>query len=438
MKLFKRLPFQKENSESRPLLVVFWWFLFLLVICLFVMYSVIDVWEYTGRDFEIFYTAAGDLWNGRSPYEELLATYADSRIGHYPIAPWGHYLYPTNFACLMIPFLVFPVFWAKKVYVALSIIIFVPVFLKVFTAVLPPNVGPFRRKGPDPQVPLDRAAAPLSPWSALFLFAVGFLWGPAIDTFRLGQSNVPVFLLFFASWWSARKDREILAGIFLGLGCSIKLTPILIIPLVVAAWRPKLVAAALGSFFLSFVICFPQYHWRYFTTIVPALSAISTVETAPSAHAAILYGARRWGFDPGRWATVFPMVYYAACLLRVFLSRRLIRADGVLLLGMLITPALAADCSHHYMIALFPMMWLMGGLLERGQNVGTVWRVGLLLLLLVSAYYQMDVPKEISSRLSRSLRIMDGQFFSLGCLATALIFWKTAFLPRPVPTEPPQ
>jgi len=234
------------KSSERSLKRLFCFFLLTAVLFIFAWHSLIEIWDYTGSDFVTFRDAAAALWKGESPYAKIWAADAVD-----PGSPWGNYIYPANFACILIPLISLPVFLAKKVYVVLGALMFSVAIWQITKNSLP-KVHPL--------------------WAMVATFSVGVLWAPAIETIRLGQSNMPVFLLLFMAIQCARKEKDILAGVFLGLACSIKLTPLIIIPLCLAGGRPKMAAAAVTSFFASLLICFPHQNWYYFTKVFPNMS----------------------------------------------------------------------------------------------------------------------------------------------------------------------
>lgn len=104
------------------------------------------------------------------------------------------------------------------------------------------------------------------------IFLCSLLWPPTMAVVCLGQSSVLWGGAVTAAWFYEKKDRHVVAGIFIGLAILIKLIPALIVVvwLLNKRWRAALTAATvvLGGFLLmAGLIGFDEIRYFFFTRL---------------------------------------------------------------------------------------------------------------------------------------------------------------------------
>ncbi|MCG3199328.1 MAG: DUF2029 domain-containing protein [Candidatus Omnitrophica bacterium] len=332
--------------------------LFALVIAEpFVQRVFIDMWSDLGFDshhlefdFVLFYRAAEDLQAGRSPYPEEIV---NSSLEEPAARAWNRYLYPPAFARLFIPFTAFSPWIAYRLFVALNFILYLVVLV------------PWRARG---------ASASAERWVSLALL---FLWGPAIETLRKGQTNlIPLLLLMLAlvnlervesGVCPRKRAREFGAGFFFGIGAMVKLVPLVVAPLLAVAGRVwLLLGIAVGSIGLL-AVCDPGQSWVYFTRVFPTLGDFPDLRRSHSLNALVLRGLDRLlagGWVSGEILNFDVLIaggvsaaFFIAVGAIVFLRRKQLSASTLLLLGCYLQAILVGRWSHHYTAVLIPSLF---------------------------------------------------------------------------------
>jgi hypothetical protein len=90
----------------------------------------------------------------------------------------------------------------------------------------------------------------------------------------MGQCNIPVLFLVFSGLWAEDRDRPILGGILVGIGCMMKMSPGLFVLWWILRGRWKAVFSAIGTAvgltLLSFAIVSPVHQWHFYTQVLPS------------------------------------------------------------------------------------------------------------------------------------------------------------------------
>ena len=373
----------------------------------FLYHSLIAVWHYTGSDYESFYKASESLIHGTSPYKIIYESGNSGKYGDNEIVPWGNYIYPTIFAVQLIPFLILPLFWSKKVFVITNFIVFI---LIVFI---------FYKKH------ISRIK-----YSYIFLIYISIciLWAPVIDTLRIGQSNIITFVFLFLAWFAFTKNKDILGGLFLGISCTIKLTPLIIIPLFLVAARRNTFISALLGFFLTLLIFFPKYNWEYFSVILPNMADYSSSMSGTSIHSMVIYIVEKSGLGLRYLPYFVTAILYITCLYIVFRNRKILNNEVILLFGMFVTPPLTAELLHHYITMLLPVLWISIYVMN-GNNKTILWKAIILLLLVSPLFYYLTFVKLIFGSLSGFLHLKGHHIISIMSYTAALLSFKWILLP---------
>ncbi len=107
----------------------------------------------------------------------------------------------------------------------------------------------------------------------LILIGFGLCWHPFLMNIGLGQWSIIIGLCIVLCWICLHHDRNILAGIILGLACLIKFYPglLLVYLLLMKRWKALLatiLVVILGTILIAMIIG-PKEVIYYFTTVVP-------------------------------------------------------------------------------------------------------------------------------------------------------------------------
>jgi len=232
----------------------------------FIKSALLGTWDYTGCDFEIFYTAAQDLANGQSPYPGHLS---QDKPGSSSSGAWGGYIYPALFARILIPLTGIERLTARHLYLLVCLILYT---LLLF---------PWRK--------VKQGRWTHVAWVLVILLG----WGPVIQNFRFAQSNFVPLFLFTLSWKllssvATEKERgrrlwmEASAGILFGIGSTVKLTPLLLLPVLAVTRRWRLSAGILAGMCVGFLLSGPRSDHEFFFRVLPALSHLPKISQSMS------------------------------------------------------------------------------------------------------------------------------------------------------------
>ena len=385
-----------------------------LVVYPFVKYGWVEPLadRYVGFDFEIFYRAAEDLTAGNSPYSREVF-YSDSPPLPDEVA--GVYIYPAFFARILTPLTFLSPFRAKLVFVVLTCAcvfwLLIPTFREISIGIRP---------GGSFWVPIFIPAA--------FLFS----WGPLIENLRYGQSNL-LTLAFFCGAWRVAVDRsrsatsrDFTVGFLIGLAGLIKLTPLVILPILLVAGYGWVLLGACGGILLALLLSGWAATREYFLHILPV---VLRLENSPRGIglSAIL---DRHSPDPvGREVL---MVLFLVLLVWTFKTRPKVPLARCVLLGAYLPTVFAGLWYHHYLLALLPLTVCVP---ERLAHLGSVCckkasplvilqTVLLLLLILPGFYYWLPVRKTLIA-MEGVLPFSSSEIFVIGHVIVFLMLLPT-------------
>jgi hypothetical protein len=161
------------------------------------VHSEIPLW-----DFDSVYAAARTWVHGGDPYDlpAVLATWHGCGVFSHRDASYFATVYPPNSLCLMVPFAVLP----AAVSMLLWLVLILGLLVLQFAALV--DLAGLRWR--DPRV-LILVGASLA--SAPFQFGI-----------LSGQLSLPAISLCIIAFWCGSRNREVFAGILLGLACALK------------------------------------------------------------------------------------------------------------------------------------------------------------------------------------------------------------------------
>ena len=395
----------------------------------FVRCAFIETWDTIEPDWAIFYPAAQKLAAGELPYPPEWG----EKKPREPLGKgWKDYIYPPTFARLLIPLTYLGPFWSMKAYLLIC--------FSAYCLLL------FPRYVKRPYGWVDQG------------IALGFFfgWGPVIQDFRHGQTDFIPLFLFALSWKLLRKTdhpvmgrtdrrKEVLAGLLLGFSFAIKLTPILILPVLVVTKRWRIAAGSVVGAVALLVLTGPFVSYHYFTRVLPTMLADFTgMRDRPVFHLGIVNLVERLpglSSQPGEWnpvasgiGVVVSGMVLAGILILLWRWRNRIPTANLILLGCFLPPLFAGDLNHHYALALLPAIvvarrlvveWIRGPRdgCDRGLwmacFLGPRLRLVFLLVALIPSFYYWDLTEHLCYLLdnaigmSLNIQLLFGNFIAL-------------------------
>ena len=304
----------------------------------FVKFGFVQVWDYVGGDWEIFYRASRNLAAGMSPY---------SFGERNPDVPeGGRYVYPPFFARLLVPLTVLSPLAAKRVYVYSILILYLLLL--------------WPRKREEGAHPLQRAIG--------IVFLLG--WGPAIDDFRVGQSNFIPFFCFVIAMrllqaegrFPVRKfgiDREFSAGAICGIACSIKLTPLILVPVLAVTARWKMAAGILLGFTANSFLWGPRDCLVFFSKVLPSLSGFVWDSRVYCLHTFAVHNLPR--VVGNGWLSQSTLVcglVYLCLLFFIHVKRKSFATADLIPIGCYLSVLFGGLWFNHYTLALLPILFV--------------------------------------------------------------------------------
>jgi hypothetical protein len=270
-----------------------------LIALLFITKVVLTVVERSGEaisDLAAFYDGAARLRAGLPLYEINVDFYTK------PI----QYIYPPPIALLLLPLQNYVITW--WVWAAISLLAWIgalALLLRELSAQL-------------------HARIPLAWWPLLLGELIAFT--PVLSHFFWGQTQLQLLLLLVISWMFLRRDRDISAGIMLGITIAIKIFPLLLfVPLFAQRrWR-CLIAATLTAaavLAISYTIVGWDQAYIFLANVLPqhsgAVIANSTAHTTIAAMLTNAFGAPMLSYyaSLGVRALVMAAVLYGAWRMR--------------------------------------------------------------------------------------------------------------------------
>lgn len=317
----------------------------------FYHYAIFQTWDYVGMDYPFFYNAGRNLLAGQTPYPLDV-------VHHEPGADraWGKYVYPPLYGWIIAPTTGLSELLSKKVYVYTCILLYFFFFV------------PWKTK---------LKTARLERWAA---FALLCIWGPTVETFRFGQSNPVTFLALFAACClveklppgdtpSCRRWIEILAGALVGLATMIKLTPIVILPVLLVSRRWRIATGYVLGIVLTLLLTGIRTNYEYFTVVLPTMTDFASrshfmsinrgvIETITLLIRANLLPSS-FGHAAPSLGVVVNLLFYIWVLYLVMRNQQTLTRANAILIGCYLAPLLGASWFHHYSLALLPVLFVM-------------------------------------------------------------------------------
>jgi hypothetical protein len=217
-------------------------------------------------DFAI-YSAASRAWGaGQNPYDEQLLYIQWKQQGHelFHDISWLQSIVPPTTLALLYPFAALPrtvAFWSWYLFNCAALVAMI-LALRDICALSPSPATPSLT--PSPGTPEEGRGEGLSLLSTQHSALSTFLlpaWilalGPIQSGISAGQPAIPAVALIVLAAWSATKNKDILAGILLGLTAGFKLqlaAPFLLYYLYITRWRIALTAAITFSLLATVAI----------------------------------------------------------------------------------------------------------------------------------------------------------------------------------------
>jgi hypothetical protein len=236
---------------------------------------------------------------------------------------------------------------------------------------------------------LDVGGVKIYPRLALILCVGVFSFYPLLDNIFFGQMGCVILFLFATAVWLLARGRDWLSALCLAVATMIKLTPALVIPVLIFHRRWKWLAAYAVWLIALTAVSVQQAGWvahmEFMHRVLPSMSSGAPI----CQNSSIMAVVQEWfmgrvplsqdapaSLPPYASAVsrVVAFVVYAWMLLRCYRRRReeMIVSDliAMALLGIVISPI---SWWHHYTLSLLPFLYLLGKRPARGN--------GLLLLL---------------------------------------------------------
>lgn len=153
-----------------------------------------------GGDYRSYYFAAEHFMAGDNIY------FSEKQNIKYPQEPEDRFVYPPLRAMLFIPMTFVPLMSSYVIFIVLSVVIF------LLTIYFLSKELPNRRR-------------------FLLLSFIAFLASPILVLhFERGQTDIIILFLVVASFLALLKNKSILAGVFVGIATSLKITPLIFLP----------------------------------------------------------------------------------------------------------------------------------------------------------------------------------------------------------------
>ena len=204
-----------------------------------------------GIDFKAYYIAAEMLRSGKDFYD-VRQQAEEVQARGLPLNE-SYYIYPPLLAMVFVPLTALPMQQAAQVWFFLNMALY-GLSLVIVSRTL--DLG--RRSDVLP-----------------LLWILAFLFPPALFTLYKGQVNIVILLLLAVTYWLCSRDRQVLAGLALGVATMVKIIPVLLLPY--AFWRRRyaLGVTAVGTIcvlsVLGLLIVGVGPHRTYLAWVLPSL-----------------------------------------------------------------------------------------------------------------------------------------------------------------------
>jgi hypothetical protein len=220
---------------------------------------------------------------------------------------------------------------------------------------------------------------------ALMLGVGVFCYYPILDDLYFGQIGGMILFLVAAAAWLLVKKRDWLSAFCLAAATLIKLTPVLVVPVLVFhrrwKWLGAYVAWMIGLLAFSVWQAGWAMHLEYWRVVMPSISCgaavcqnssiMAYVQELFLGHVALSMQAPQtippYACAVSRWVS---LAVYGWILFRCYLRRRdglVVRDLAVMaLLGIVVSPI---SWWHHYTLGLLPFLYLWGKRPEKGNRL---------------------------------------------------------------------
>jgi hypothetical protein len=334
-----------------------------------------------GVDFSAYYLAGKVI--SEKPAQSLydLPMFADGRMNlntedadssrwhaeavRYGVPYWAPYIYPPFFAVIMQPLARLSFATAYLVWTAVTVLAVVGGLL----------------------LTLSVAGVRVGSRLALVLGVGLFSYYPLFDNLFFGQISGVILLLFAACLWLLKRERVWMSALCLAVATSIKLTPVLVVPVLIFHRRWKWLAAYALWMLALLGLSVGQAGWaahaEFLHKVLPSMSCGSPVCQNASVVAwvqEIFMGHVPVSKHPPLTIPAYAcavsryvaFAVYCLMLVRFYLRRR----DGLLvrdivimvLLGIVLSPI---SWLHHLTLALLGFVYLWGTMPEKGNRTLT-------------------------------------------------------------------
>jgi alpha-1,2-mannosyltransferase len=205
-----------------------------------------------GIDFKAYYIAADMLRSGKDFYD-VRQQAEEVQARGLPLNE-SYYIYPPLLAIVFVPLTAMPLQQAAQLWFFLNMALYA-LSLAIISRALD----------------LSRHGVILP-----LLWILAFLFPPALFTLYKGQVNIVILLLLTVTYWLCARDRDVPAGLALGVATMVKIIPVLLLPY--AFWKRKyaLALTAVGTIcvlaILGLLIVGVGPHRTYLTSVLPSLA----------------------------------------------------------------------------------------------------------------------------------------------------------------------
>jgi hypothetical protein len=214
---------------------------------------------------------------------------------------------------------------------------------------------------------------------------------PVLAHLFWGQLQLLLLLILVGSWLCLGRDRDVAAGVLLGLAIALKIFPVLLLVPLVAQRRWRCIAAAaltaLGALLLSFAAVGWDQGWYYLTTVLPDVNrALGQYSPGNNSISSMLRNA----IGDGSVTNGLSLVIRAAIVCAVALGAWRLRDDAARACALGATMLLLAPpviWEHYFVLAYLPWLDALSRM-RRGQG----FLLGLAYFLIASASLAYHTP----------------------------------------------
>jgi len=309
-------------------------------------YRIISLWNRFLPDFDVFYYAAQETLYYHNPYQSQKLFTA--------------FNYPVTTILLYLPLLLFPYTQAQNIFLIITML-FIPLIILLSLHILKKYRLTY----------------------FLFFYFLSLLFFPINFTLGMGQSNIIGLFFIMMSYYFLSQSKNIISGIFLGLGIIIK--PILIFLLLFFVLRKKWCILLFGIFIYAYVFLISgiifgfDLHIYYFTHVIPDLFQLSGRE--------VYYNQGLTGFisrltDSLALRRIIPALISTIIVTSITYQYWIKKYRHELFLALLLTTLVIIDTlswQHHFVFLMFPFIAAF-------FEIGKIRRKNVFYFLLACAY----------------------------------------------------